>query len=112
MAGGEETTERARPEAIKAVPVRHPGRGGTIAVLVVLTAQFVHMLITNKAFDWSFMVDNMFRPPVLRGLWGTIALTVLSMVIGIVFGIMLAVMRLSANPIVSGAAWLYTWFFR
>ena len=34
------------------------------------------------------------------------------MAIGIVLGVVLAVMRLSPNPIVSGASWLYIWFFR
>jgi polar amino acid transport system permease protein len=34
------------------------------------------------------------------------------MAIGIVFGIVLALMRLSPAPIVSGAAWFYVWLFR
>jgi polar amino acid transport system permease protein len=34
------------------------------------------------------------------------------MAIGIVLGVVLAVMRLSPNPLVSGASWLYVWFFR
>ena len=34
------------------------------------------------------------------------------MLIGILLGILAAVMRLSPNPIVSGASWLYIWFFR
>ncbi len=34
------------------------------------------------------------------------------MLIGIVLGAVLALMRLSPNPIVSGASWLYIWFFR
>ena len=42
----------------------------------------------------------------------TIELTVASMIIGIALGIVLAVMRLSPNPIVSSASWLYIWFFR
>ena len=42
----------------------------------------------------------------------TIELTVAAMAIGIVLGIVLAVMRLSPNPLVSGASWLYIWFFR
>jgi polar amino acid transport system permease protein len=104
--------ERARPEPIKAVPVRHPGRWVTIVILAVLTAMFIHMLMTNTAFDWGFMVDNMFRPPVLAGVRGTLVLTVISMAIGIVIGIIVAIMRLSPNPILKGAAFLYTWFFR
>jgi polar amino acid transport system permease protein len=39
-------------------------------------------------------------------------LTVLSMAIGIVLGIVVAVTRLSPNPLISGASWLYVWFFR
>src|SRR3982751_5296582 len=101
-----------RPEPIRAVPVRHPGRWVAIAVLAVLTAMFVHMLATNRRFDWSFMVDNMFRGPILRGAEVTLLLTVLSMVIGIALGVVIAVMRLSDNPILSASAWLYTWFFR
>ena len=67
----EEQPERARPEPIQAVPVRHPGRWVAVAVIAVLTAMFVHMLVTNDAFHWAFMVDNMFRPPVIAGLRGT-----------------------------------------
>jgi polar amino acid transport system permease protein len=107
------TTERARPAPIKAVPVRHPGRWVAVAVLAILAAMFVHLLVTNKQFKWSFMVDNMFNPPVVEGLLkGTVIMTVLAMAIGISFGIVIAVMRLSGNPVLSGVAWLYTWFFR
>jgi polar amino acid transport system permease protein len=63
-------------------------------------------------FQWEFMVDNMFSPPVLRGAQTTLIMTVLAMVLGVVLGIVVAVMRLSPNPIVSGAAWTYVWFFR
>jgi polar amino acid transport system permease protein len=49
---------------------------------------------------------------VLDGLLITIELTVLAMVIGVVLGIIVAVMRLSPNPILAGVAWLYAWFFR
>jgi polar amino acid transport system permease protein len=101
-----------RPEDIRAVPVRHPGRWVTAAVVLVLVAMFVHMLVTNDAFQWSFMFDNMFNEPVVAGARTSVVLTVLSMVIGIAIGIVLAVMRLSPNWVLSGAAWVYTWFFR
>src|SRR5215204_1654421 len=106
------TAERAQPEAITAVPVRHPGRWVAIVVLAIVAAMFVHMLVTNEAFQWRFMLDNMFRPPVIEGVKTSLLLTVLSMVIGVTLGIVIAMMRLSPNPILSGAAWLYTWFFR
>ncbi|WP_229400119.1 amino acid ABC transporter permease [Micromonospora okii] len=113
MKSDEATTVRARPEPIRAVPVRHPGRWVAVAVLAVLTAMFVHLLTTNDAFNWSFMVDKMFRPPIIEGLLrGTVLMTVSAMLIGITLGVVVAVMRLSDNPILRGVAWLYTWFFR
>lgn len=113
-------TGRARPEAIKAVPVRHPGRWVAIAVLAVLAAMFLHLIFTNDRFNWHFIFVSigdgkrgvMFTGPVLEGLRGTILLTVLSMVIGVVLGVVIAIMRLSPNPVLSWVAWLYTWVFR
>ena len=102
----------APPQAIEAVPLRHPWRWVMLGVIAVLTAMFLHMLITNKHFQWSYIVDNAFRPPIIRGLIGTIELTVSSMVIGVSLGVLLAIMRLSPNPVLSGVAWVYVWFFR
>src|SRR3954449_6687007 len=106
------TTRPAAPEQIRAVPVRHPGRWIAAAVIAVLIAMFVHMLLTNDVFQWGFMWDNMFTPAVLRGARTTLIMTVLAMLIGVLLGIIFAVMRLSPNPIVAGAAWAYIWFFR
>ncbi|CAM3879116.1 amino acid ABC transporter permease [Nocardiopsis gilva] len=106
------TPGAAPPTPIKAVPVRHPGRWVAAAVIVVLVAMFVHMLLTNEAFQWEFMFSNMFIPPVLIGVRTTLLLTVLSMIIGVFLGIVLALMRLSGNPVLAGVAWTYTWFFR
>ena len=102
-----------RPGAIKAVPVRHPGRWVAIAIIAVLVAMLVHLLVTNKAFDWDFVFQAMNQKPVINGfLKGTLLVTALSMVVGVVGGVILAVMRLSDNPILSGVAWVFTWFFR
>ncbi|MEU4236517.1 amino acid ABC transporter permease [Actinoplanes sp. NPDC026619] len=113
-------TERARPEPIKAVPVRHPGRWVTIAVIGLITAMFLHVLITNDQFRWKFIFFSyepgkrgvLFTEPVLEGLRGTILLTVTSMVIGVVLGVLIAIMRLSDNPVLKIVAFVYTWFFR
>src|SRR3954466_14504019 len=106
------TNRTAPPEQIRAVPVRHPGRWIAAVVIAVLVAMFVHMLVTNPVFQWRFMFDNRFSPAVLRGARTTLIMTVLAMLLGVLLGIVVAVMRLSPNPIVSGAAWVYVWFFR
>jgi polar amino acid transport system permease protein len=105
------TDDEAAAE-IRAIPVRHPGRWVASALVVLLSAMFVHMLVTNEAFQWGFIRDNAFSAPVLSGAKNTLILTVLAMVIGVALGIVLAVMRLSPNPVLSGGAWIYVWFFR
>jgi polar amino acid transport system permease protein len=107
-----QTAPPERPEPIQAVPVRHPGRWVATAVVVLLVAMFIHMLATNDAFGWGFIADNIFSEPVVNGARTSIVLTILSMAIGVALGIVVAVMRLSPNPILSSAAWVYTWFFR
>ncbi|HZA72307.1 MAG TPA: amino acid ABC transporter permease, partial [Propionibacteriaceae bacterium] len=102
-----------RPGLIRATPVRHPGRWVAIAVLAVLAAMFLNLLINNPAFDWPFVLEAMVQSPVIEGFWkGTILVTVLSMIFGVALGVILAVMRLSDNPVLRGVSWLYTWFFR
>jgi polar amino acid transport system permease protein len=102
-----------RPGMIDAVAVRHPGRWVVVAIIAVLFAMFVHLVLTNDAFNWSFVWEAMVQSPVLRGLvMGTLLGTAGSMVIGVSLGILMAVMRLSSNPVLSGVAWLFTWFFR
>jgi len=100
------------PADIRAVGVRHPGRWVAAGLIAVLAAMLVHTLVTNPRFGWGVVRQYVTSDQVLAGLWITIELTVIAMVIGVALGIVLAVMRLSANPLVSGAGWLYVWFFR
>jgi len=107
-----ETAEPARPDEIKAIPVRHPGRWIAAAIILVLSAAVAKSVVTNPRFQWGIIGDYFTSSRVLHGLVTTLELTVLCMAIGIVIGVLLAVMRLSPNPLLSGASWLYIWFFR
>jgi polar amino acid transport system permease protein len=102
-----------RPGLIEARPVRHPWRWVAIAIIALLVAMMANLVLTNPAFDWGFVFKAMVQTPVLRGLYiGTLLTTVLAMIVGIAGGVITAVMRLSDNPILSGVAWVFTWFFR
>ena len=107
-----EPAEPVRPDEIKAIPVRHPGRWIAAAIILYLSAALVKSVATNPRFEWGIIRHYFTSSRVLQGLVTTLELTVLCMAIGIVIGILLAVMRLSANPLVSGASWLYIWLFR
>lgn len=63
-------------------------------------------------FDTDTVWDFLFDPIIIRALRETINIAVLSMVLGIVLGIVLGVMRVSRNPLASGFAGLYVWFWR
>jgi polar amino acid transport system permease protein len=102
-----------RPGLIEAVPVRHPGRWFAAAVIAVLAAMFAHLLLANPAFNWSFVGQAMIQRPVVDGfLRGTLVVTIGSMLVGVIFGVILAVMRLSPNRVLSWSSWSFTWFFR
>jgi polar amino acid transport system permease protein len=102
-----------RPGRIDAVPVRHPGRWLTTAGLAILLAMLIHLLVTNAAFNWPFVFEAMVQKPVLNGLVrGTLVVTLGAMILGISLGIVLAILRISENPILRSAAWAFTWFFR
>ncbi|MFG3047846.1 amino acid ABC transporter permease [Streptomyces sp. NPDC048241] len=109
-AGGKDTPPAA-PEAIRAIPVKHYGRYVSAIVAIALLAAIVYAFSQGK-INWQAIPEFFFDDRILTGVGKTLLLTVLSMVIGIVGGIVLAVMRLSKNPVTSSIAWFYIWFFR
>ncbi len=99
-------------ENLQVVPLRHWGRLAIAIVLVVFIAKFVQILFTNPRFQWEQVAQYFTAPAILAGLGRTLVLTVAAMAIGILGGILLAVMYRSANPLLSKTAWTYIWFFR
>ncbi len=51
-------------------------------------------------------------PRLLQGTWITIQLTVVAIIFGVILGLLLALGRLSKNPVINKLSWLYIWFFR
>jgi polar amino acid transport system permease protein len=101
-----------RPEDIRAVPVRRPGRWIVAFIVLVILASIVRAIVRDPHFQWSVVWHYLGNGLILKGVIATIYLTVIAMVVGVVLGVILAVMRLSPNPIVSGASWVYIYFFR
>lgn len=108
---GPKDTPPAGPQAIKAIPVRHYGRYVSAVIAIGILVAIVYAFGQGK-INWHAVPDYFFDHRILTGVYKTLLLTVLSMVIGIVGGIGLAVMRLSKNPVTSSIAWFYIWFFR
>ena len=102
----------ADDQLIEAIPLRRPGRWIAAAVVVLLLALFVYGAATNKNFQWNTYASYLFDRRIEQGALVTIELTVYAMLIAVVLGVVLAVMRLSPNPVLSSAAWGYLWIFR
>jgi polar amino acid transport system permease protein len=100
------------PEAIHAVPMRHPWRWVAAIVIVVLLALFLYGAATNDAYGWATYRKYLFDQRISAGVWNTIQLTVWSMLLALILGVLLAVMRLSPNPVFKSVSWVYLWIFR
>ncbi|SCK12114.1 amino acid ABC transporter membrane protein, PAAT family (TC 3.A.1.3.-) [Streptomyces sp. WMMB 714] len=99
------------PEAIKAIPVRHYGRYVS-AVVVLALLGLVVKAFAEADLTWGSVGEFFFNDQIMEGVKNTLVVSVLSMLMGLVLGVVLAVMRMSKNPVTSSVAWGYIWFFR
>ena len=83
-----------------------------MAGLALVGLMLANMFVTNENFNWSEQRKYALNINVLEGVRTTLWLTAAAMAIGLFLGVIVAVMRLSTNPLVAGAAWLYVWVFR
>lgn len=61
--------------------------------------------------NWNWQIIFTSFPDLLKASVVTIELVVLSSVIGLVFGVVLGLLRLAKNPLVSTLPFLYIFFF-
>ena len=107
--------QRPAPVDFGALPVvrtRHWARWILSAIAGFVILQLVWSLFTTPGYDWPTFGKYFFSPAILRGLGMTLVLTVVAGTIGFVAGGVLALMRLSKSPLLSGFAWAFIWFFR
>jgi polar amino acid transport system permease protein len=97
---------------LEVVPVRHPWRivSGIVVALLLLLLLFEFGTIDK--INYPSIPKYLFQRSIVEGVVTTVELSVLSQVIGIVLGTLLATMRMSRNPVLSSVSWLYIWFFR
>lgn len=103
---------RDAPVLNNPVPVRHPGRWISAAIILLLVAGLLQSLFTNPNFRWDVVGTYILDVKVVQGVGWTLLLTVASMVLAIVLAILLAVMRQSDNPVFRWSSWVWVWFFR
>ncbi|MCG7278012.1 amino acid ABC transporter permease [Corynebacterium imitans] len=103
---------RTQPERIEAKPLRHPGRWILAAILLLLVAWFIIGAARNEAYGWDTYFQYLFDTRIAVAGLHTLAITLLGMLIGVVGGVLLAVMRMSPNPVFNAVSWVFLWIFR
>lgn len=106
------TVDDSQPVAIEAIPLRHPWRWLAAIVIIVLLALFLWGAANNDAFYWDIYGKYLFDQRVAEAAVVTLELTILAMLIAVILGVILAVMRLSPNPVFKTVSWVYLWIFR
>jgi len=91
---------------------KHPLRWLPAIFLAVVLAWFFSDVARNPAFGWPVFGRYVASAEILKGLWLTIWLTCVVMILGFALGLIIAVMRLSNNPTLRAIAWTYVWLFR
>ena len=99
-------------DAPTVVPLRHPIRTTIAVILVLLAAYAAWDVARNPGYHWDVVLSYLFARPILAGAGLTVVLTLVAEAAGIALGTVLAIMRLSTNPIVSTLSRGYIWFFR
>lgn len=102
----------SREHEFSVVPLRHPGRWLSVALMVFVLLSIADLLITNPRWQWGTVYEYLFSEPILAGVGNMLLLTVLAEIVGISLGIVLAILRLSENPLLSWSSAAFTWVFR
>ena len=107
------STGRGRPDGglYPQVRLRHWGRWVSAVVLVALGITFLYGAAQGD-IAYGDIPYYLVSPIILQGLVNTIVLAVVAQVSAIVIGIVIALMRISKNPVAQAFASAYTWLFR
>jgi len=104
---------RAYPDisSYRIMPQRFWGRWFCAALVALLLFWLVRAFAQGQ-IEWHIVGEFLTAKIILHGLVATIVMAVAAMTLGILLGMMTAVMHLSPNPLIKAVAVGYAWFFR
>jgi len=113
---GADTVDPARAssagrELLPQVRLKHWGRWVSAVVIVVVLVALVYGA-SQGDIAYGDIPYYLVSPIILQGLVGTIVLAVVAQVSAVVIGVVIALMRISKNPVAQAFAAGYTWLFR
>ncbi|MFG3422966.1 amino acid ABC transporter permease [Micromonospora sp. NPDC048063] len=102
----------AGPEVNRISHPLRPGRWLAAGATVLILAWLAWTIAINPNLHWDIVVEYQFDSVILEGLWVTVQLTAASMAIGVVLGVIVALMQVSDSRTLRAGAMAYVWFFR
>jgi polar amino acid transport system permease protein len=101
-----------QPGELRIISKKYYGRWLSALLVGLVLLAVGHSVINNPRFEWTVIAHSFTETSILQGVWMTLQLTAISVVLGFAGGTLLALMRLSSNPVLVAVSWGYTWFFR
>ncbi|WP_295813457.1 amino acid ABC transporter permease [uncultured Nitratireductor sp.] len=89
-----------------------PGFTLITSLLSLLAAAGVVYMFATSQVMWDEVLTYLTAPAIFYGIYVTVGLTILSMFLGIVLGVISALMSISPSPIPKAFAQFYVWLFR
>jgi polar amino acid transport system permease protein len=90
---------------------KHWGRWTAVVAILLLLAGLARAFAVGQ-IEWDQVALFLTAPVIIAGLVNTVWMSVAAMALGIVLGVVAAVMRMSQNPVLQGVALGYAWLFR
>jgi polar amino acid transport system permease protein len=98
-------------ETLPIVRLRHWGRWVSAAIILALLVAVI-VALARAQINWDSVPDFVVYRVMIVGLVNTVMLAVVAQTVAIVIGIVIALMRRSANPVATWFASGYIWLFR
>ena len=93
------------------VPRRYYGRITASVVILLLVAMLVNAFAHGN-IEWRYVGQFFTAQAILQGVMNTLIMSILAMMLGVVFGVVAAIMYMSPNPVLHYIAVVYAWIFR
>lgn len=97
---------------VAVIPLRHPWRWVSAAIIIALLGAFIYSLWASPNINHDIISEFLWNGKVIQAAGLTVFLTIISMLIGTILAILLAIMKLSSNPVLRAVATGYIGFFR
>lgn len=108
-------TYKAEAKAEASLPIKtRPSiaKWVTIVLAIYLFFAALELIVFNENWNWSLVFDYLFSQRIMQGLLNTITLTLITTVLGLFIGILIAWAKLSPFSVLRTLAGMYIWVIR